>query len=83
LAQSGVLGISGDATATLAGILRVAIPGLMPAMVSRATDIANDIVSLAFRLILGSVAFAVPFGLGRQKAAGKHLVYWLSSLRKK
>lgn len=83
LAQSGVLRISGNATATLAAILRVAMLGLVPAMGSRAMDIANDIVSLTFRLFLGAVAVAVSSGLGRQKAAGKHQVYWLSSLRKK
>ena len=84
LAHSAVLRVGGDSTATLAGILRVAILGLVLAMGLRAMGIADDIVNLAFGLILGAVAvaFAVSFGLGGREAAGKQMEYWLSSLRK-
>ncbi|MDH3546805.1 MAG: hypothetical protein OEN22_06875, partial [Gammaproteobacteria bacterium] len=67
------------------GILRVAILGLVLAMGLRAMGIADDIVNLAFGIILGAVAvaFAVSFGLGGREAAGKQMEYWLSGLRKK
>ena len=84
LAHSAVLRVGGDSAAALAGILRVAILGLVLAMGLRAMGIADDIVNLAFGLILGAVAvaFAVSFGLGGREAAGKQMEYWLSSLRK-
>ena len=85
LAHAGVLRVSGDSAAALAGILRVAILGLVLAMGLRAMGIADDIVNMAFGLILGAVAvaFAVSFGLGGREAAGKQMEYWLSGLRKK
>lgn len=85
LAHSGVLRVSSESAAALAGILRVAILGLVLAMGLRAMGIADDIVNMAFALILGAVAvaFAVSFGLGGREAAGKQMEYWLSGLRKK
>lgn len=85
LAHAGILRVSGDSAAALAGILRVAILGLVLAMGLRAMGIADDIVNMAFALILGAVAvaFAVSFGLGGREAAGKQMEYWFSELRKK
>jgi hypothetical protein len=85
LAHAGVVRISGKSAAPLAGILRVAIMGLVLAMGLRAMGIADDIVNMAFALVLGAVAiaFALSFGLGGREAAGKQMEYWLSSLRKK
>jgi len=85
LAHSAVHRVGGDSAAALAGILRVAILGLVLAMGPRAMGIADDIVNMAFGLILGAVtvAFAVSYSLGGREAAGKHMEYWLSSLRKK
>ena len=85
LAHSAVLRVGGESSAALAGMLRIAILGLVLAMGLRAMGIADDIVNLAFGLILGAVAvaFAVSFGLGGREAAGKHMEYWLSSMRKK
>lgn len=84
LAHSAVVRVSGDAATALAGSLRIAILGLVLAMGLRAMGIADDIVNLAFGLILGAVAvaFAVSFGLGGREAAGKQMEYWLSALRK-
>ena len=84
LAHAGVLRVSGDDAATLAGILRVAILGLVLAMGLRAMGIADDIVNLAFGLVLGAiaVAFALSFGLGGREAAGKQMDYWMRNLRK-
>jgi len=83
VAHTAVLKVSGESASGLAGILRAAILGLVLAMGLRAMGIADDIVNLAFGLVLGAiaVAFALSFGLGGREAAGKQMEYWLSSLR--
>ena len=65
-------------------VVRIAIVGLAIAMGLRAMGIADDIVNLAFGLILGAVAvtIALSFGLGGREAAGKQMDYWLEKLRK-
>lgn len=85
IAHTTVLKVSGADAAPLAGVLRAAILGLVLAMGLRAMGIADDIVNLAFGLVLGSVAvaFALSFGLGGREAAGKQMEFWLSNLRKK
>ena len=77
LAHSAVLRVGGDSAAALAGMLRVAILGLVLALGLRAMGIADDIVNLTFGLISGAVAvaFAVSFGLGGREAAGKQMEY--------
>ena len=47
-----------------------------------AMGIADDMVNLAFGLTLGAlaVAFALSFGRGGRKAAGRQMEYWLSKL---
>lgn len=82
--RDAMLRVSGPDAATLAGIVRVAILGLVAAMGLRAMGIADDIVELAFALTLGAVAVAVAlsFGLGGREAAGRQMEYWLSRLRK-
>ncbi|MBK7235179.1 MAG: mechanosensitive ion channel [Sterolibacteriaceae bacterium] len=69
---------------TGAGIARFAILGLVIAMGLRAMGVADDIVNLAFGLILGAVALAIglSFGLGGREAAGRQMEYWLAKLRK-
>jgi hypothetical protein len=64
----------------LARIARVAILGLVLAMGLRAMGIADDIVNLAFGLVLGAVAVAVAlaFGLGGRDAAGQVAQRWAS-----
>lgn len=83
VAHSAVMRISGDGAGALAGVIRAAIIGLVLAMGLRAMGIADDIVNLAFGLVLGSVAvaFALSFGLGGREAAGKQMEYWLQNLR--
>ncbi|MEX0958662.1 MAG: mechanosensitive ion channel [Burkholderiales bacterium] len=75
---------SGEGTAGLAQVARLAILGLVIAMGLRAMGIASDIVNLAFGLTLGAVAIAVAlsFGLGGREAAGRQMEHWLSKLRK-
>ena len=62
----------------LSRIARVAILGLVLAMGLRAMGIADEIVNLAFGLVLGAVAVAVAlaFGLGGREAAGKVANDW-------
>jgi hypothetical protein len=62
-----------------ARIAQFAILGLVFAMGLRAMGIANEIVQLAFGLVLGAIAVAVAlaFGLGGRTAAGRLLERWL------
>jgi hypothetical protein len=62
----------------MARIARVAILGLVLAMGLRAMGVADDIVNLAFGLVLGAVAVAVAlaFGLGGREAAGQIAQRW-------
>jgi hypothetical protein len=64
----------------MARIARVAILGLVLAMGLRAMGVADDIVNLAFGLVLGAVAVAVAlaFGLGGREAAGQIAQRWAS-----
>lgn len=65
----------------LARIAQFAILGLVFAMGLRAMGIANEIVQLAFALVLGGIAVAVAlsFGLGGREAAGKLLERWFAT----
>lgn len=66
----------------LSRITRFAILGLVIAMGLRAMGIADDIVNLAFALVLGaiavgaSLAFAISFGVGGRDAAGRIANRW-------
>lgn len=64
----------------MARIARVAILGLVVAMGLRAMGVADDIVNLAFGLVLGAIAVAVAlaFGLGGREAAGRIANGWAS-----
>jgi len=83
LAHAAVIKVSGESATAFAGILRAAILGLVLAMGLRAMGIADDIVNLAFGLVLGAiaVAFALSFGLGGREAAGKQMEHWLARMR--
>lgn len=58
----------------IANIVRYASLALFIAIALRTMGIANEIVELAFGLILGAlaVAFALSYGLGGREAAGEH-----------
>ncbi len=58
----------------VASIIRYASLALFIAIALRTMGIANEIVELAFGLILGAlaVAFALSYGLGGREAAGEH-----------
>lgn len=84
LAHTTILRVSGKSASAVAGIARFAILGLVAAMGLRAMGIADDIVNIAFTLILGAIAVAIAlsFGLGGREAAGKQMEYWLEKMRK-
>jgi hypothetical protein len=83
LAQDAVRRVSGPNAELVSSITRFAILGLVVAMGLRAMGLADEIVTLAFGLTLGSVAVAVAisFGLGGREAAGRQMEHWLSRLR--
>ncbi|WP_246054141.1 MULTISPECIES: mechanosensitive ion channel [Antarcticibacterium] len=67
----------------IAGIIRWASLALFIAIALRTMGIANEIVELAFGLILGAIAVAVAlsYGLGGREAAGEHFKDIISKLR--
>jgi hypothetical protein len=79
LAHRAIDRASGERTAGLASVARIAILGVVIAMGLRAMGIANEIVQLAFGLSFGAVAVAVAlsFGLGGREAAGKLMDHWV------
>jgi hypothetical protein len=69
----------------LALAARVSIIVLAGAMALRQMGLAEDIINLAFGLLLGSVAVAVAlaFGLGSREVAGREVSEWVQSLKSK
>ena len=67
----------------LAGAARVAILVLTGAMALRQMGLANEIVNVAFALILGAIAVAVAlaFGLGGREIAARQLEEWTESIK--
>lgn len=67
----------------IAGIMRWASLALFIAIALRTMGIANEIVELAFGLILGALAVAVAlsYGLGGREAAGEHFKDIIGRLR--
>lgn len=84
IASRSVAASSGDDYRFLPGLVRAAVMILALFIGLHAMGFANQIVQLAFALLLGAlaVAFALAFGLGGREAAGKHLEHLLSKLRK-
>ncbi len=64
---------------------RLAILVLAGAMALRQMGLANEIINLAFGLVLGAVAVAaaLAFGLGAREVAGEQVKSWVGSLRTK
>jgi len=73
-------GVQANFTATMA---RVAILVLTTAMALRQLGIANDIVNMAFGIMLGAlgVATALAFGLGSREIAGREVERLVANLR--
>ena len=68
----------------IAGVVRWASLALFIAIALRTMGIANEIVELAFGLILGAIAVAVAlsYGLGGREAAGEHFKDIIQKFRK-
>jgi hypothetical protein len=69
----------------LATVTRVVILVLAGAMALRQMDIANEIVNLAFGLLVGAVAVAVAlaFGLGGRDSAMRLIEEWRHNIKGK
>ena len=80
---AGAIRTSASAQAELlAQFARIAVIGLAIAIALRQMGLANEIIELAFGLVLGAfaVAFAIAFGLGGREIATKQLTEWKSKL---
>jgi len=64
-------------------LTRIAIIVFAGALALRQMGIADEIVNLAFGILLGAVAVsaALAFGLGSRDLAGREVEKWLSSVR--
>jgi Conserved TM helix len=73
VAQAGILSLAA----------RVSIVVLAGAMALRQMGLADDIINLAFGLLLGSIAVAVAlaFGLGAREIAARELGEWIQSIK--
>jgi hypothetical protein len=73
--------IAGEAAqaAMMASAARIAIVGIAGAMALRQMGFANEIINLAFGLLMGAVAVAVAiaFGLGGRDIASRKMEEWL------
>lgn len=85
LAANAIQRANSDNAVGLSRIARVAILGLVIAMGLRAMGVADDIVNLAFGLVLGAVAVAaaLAFGLGGREAAGRVADRWANQYLKR
>ncbi|MCP5118176.1 MAG: mechanosensitive ion channel [bacterium] len=82
LAADAVRATAGSHATLLAIAARVAILVLTGAMALRQMGLANEIINIAFGLILGAVAvsLAIAFGLGGREAAGRQLDRWVGKI---
>jgi hypothetical protein len=83
LARSVIVSTGGNRAAFTANVARVAILVLAGAMALRQLGVADDIVNLAFGIMLGAlgIAAALAFGLGSRDVAGREVERFVSSLR--
>jgi hypothetical protein len=83
LVRNLILGAGGAQANFTATMARVAILILTTAMALRQLGIANDIVNMAFGILLGAlgVAAALAFGLGSREVAGREVERLVANLR--
>ncbi|MCH7609171.1 MAG: mechanosensitive ion channel [Chloroflexi bacterium] len=81
VADRVIRGTSGLQARLLASVARVTIIVFSSALALRQTGIAEDIVNLAFGIMLGAIGIAVAlaFGLGGRDVAAKEIEKWLRS----
>jgi hypothetical protein len=84
LADRVVRDTAGPHAQLLAPVARVAIIVFAGALALRQTGIAQDIVNMAFGIVLGTIAVAaaLAFGLGSRDIAARELEGWLKKIRK-
>ena len=84
IADRVIRGTGGSQAHLLAPVARVAIIVFSSALALRQTGIAEDIVNLAFGIVLGAIAVAaaLAFGLGGRDVAAKEIERWLNSVRR-
>ncbi len=84
VAASAVRGTGRPQSSTLATVVRLAVLVLTGAMALREMGFAEDIVNLAFGLLLGAVAVAaaLAFGIGGREVAARQLDTWQKGLAK-
>jgi len=85
LAERVIRGTSGSQARVLAPAARIAIVVFGGSLALRQLGIAEDIVNLAFGIVLGAIAVAaaLAFGLGSRELAGREVERWLQSLRRR
>ena len=85
LAATTVLASGSAQAPLLAGAARVAIIVLTSAMALRQMGLANEIINLAFGILLGAIAIAVAlaFGLGARDVAGRAVERWANKLEER
>ncbi|WP_420629522.1 mechanosensitive ion channel [Candidatus Leptofilum sp.] len=83
LARNLILSAGGNQANFTATLARVAILVLTTAMALRQLGVANDIVNMAFGIMLGAlgVAAALAFGLGSREVAGREVERLVANLR--
>lgn len=83
IADRVIRGTGGSQAHLLAPVARVAIIVFSSALALRQTGIAQDIVNLAFGIVLGAIAVAaaLAFGLGGRDVAAREIDNWLKDLR--
>jgi hypothetical protein len=84
LASDTLKGSNLSNSSTIALIARIAIIVLAGAMALRHMGLANEIINMAFGLILGAVAVAaaIAFGIGGREIAAKKLNEWNENISK-
>jgi hypothetical protein len=82
LAAKAIRSSASAHTGLISKVARIAILSLSGAMALRQMGLANEIIELAFGLVLGAlaVAAAIAFGLGGRDLAAKELAAWRRGL---
>jgi hypothetical protein len=85
LAASTIQATAAAQSDFLAWAARIGILVLAGAMALRQMGLANEIVNLAFALVLGAIAVAaaLAFGLGGRDIAARQLEDWMASIKSK
>lgn len=85
LVYKTVLSTSTTQAKLLASTARIATIIFVSAMALRQMGLADDIVNLAFGLLIGAiaVAIAIAFGFGGREVAGRELAEWVASMKTK